>query len=137
MIQRIQSIWLFLAAVCVFLTMQFSTYVGNSKDDIPMTFVNGKLNPIFIICTVAVAVAILISIFFFKNRKLQIKLCFVALALQLGLMTLYFFEIKGFIGMGAYTLGSLLHIGTICFLLLAVKGIMSDEKLIKDSNRLR
>jgi len=41
MIQRIQSIWLLFAAVCVFLTLKFSTYVGTNKDLIPSTFLNG------------------------------------------------------------------------------------------------
>ncbi len=138
MIQRIQTIWLLLATTCVFLTMQFSTYVGNSKDDLPMAFLNGKYNALFTIFTTAVGVATLISIFLFRNRRLQIKINVLAVFMQLGLISLYFFEIQKFIGKGAFALmGSLLHFIVIVSLLLSLKGILADNKIIKDSDRLR
>ena len=137
MIQRIQSIWLFLAAVCVFLTLKFSTYVGTNKDLIPSTFLNGIATLPLIFVTLAVGILTLITIFLYKNRKLQLRLTILAVLLETGLIFLYYEEIQTFIGKGTFSITAILHVAVIVFLILAARGISSDNKLIKDSNRLR
>ena len=137
MIQRIQSIWLFLAAVCVFLTLKFSTYVGTNKDLIPSTFLNGIATLPLIFVTLAVGILTLITIFLYKNRKLQLRLIILAVLLEAGLIFLYYNEIQTFIGKGTFSIYAILHVGVVVFLILAARGINSDNKLIKDSNRLR
>ena len=137
MIQRIQSIWLFLAAVCVFLTLKFSTYVGTNKDLIPSTFLNGIATLPLIFVTLAVGILTLITIFLYKNRKLQLRLTILAVLLEAGLVFLYYNEIQTFIGKGTFSITAILHVAVIVFLILAARGISSDNKLIKDSNRLR
>ena len=137
MIQRIQSIWLFLAAVCVFLTLKFSTYVGTNKDLIPSTFLNGIATLPLIFVTLAIGILTLITIFLYKNRKLQLRLTILAVVLEAGLIFLYYKEIQTFIGKGTFSITAILHVAVIVFLILAARGISSDNKLIKDSNRLR
>ena len=137
MIQRIQSIWLFLAAVCVFLTLKFSTYVGTNKDLIPSTFLNGIATLPLIFVTLAVGILTVITIFLYKNRKLQLRLTILAVLLEAGLIFLYYKEIQTFIGKGTFSIYAILHVGVVVFLILAARGINSDNKLIKDSNRLR
>ena len=137
MIQRIQSIWLFLAAVCVFLTLKFSTYVGTNKDLIPSSFLNGIATLPLIFVTLAVGISTLITIFLYKNRKLQLRLTILAVVLEAGLIFLYYKEIQTFIGKGTFSITAILHVAVIVFLILAARGINSDNKLIKDSNRLR
>ena len=137
MIQRIQSIWLLLAAVCVFLTLKFSTYVGTNKDLIPSTFLNGIATLPLIFVTLAVGILTLITIFLYKNRKLQLRLTILAVLLETGLIFLYYEEIQTFIGKGTFSITAILHVAVIVFLILAARGISSDNKLIKDSNRLR
>ena len=137
MIQRIQSIWLFLAAVCVFLTLKFSTYVGTNKDLIPSSFLNGIATLPLIFVTLAVGILTLITIFLYKNRKLQLRLTILAMLLEAGLIFLYYNEIQTFIGKGTFSITAILHVAVIFFLILAARGINSDNKLIKDSNRLR
>ena len=137
MIQRIQSIWLLLAAVCVFLTLKFSTYVGTNKDLIPSSFLNGIATFPFIFLTLAVGILTLITIFLYKNRKLQLRLTILAVLLEAGLIFLYYKEIQTFIGKGTFSIYAILHVGVVVFLILAARGINSDNKLIKDSNRLR
>ena len=137
MIQRIQSIWLFLAAVCVFLTLKFSTYVGTNKDLIPSSFLNGIATLPLIFVTLAVGILTLITIFLYKNRKLQLRLTILAVLLEAGLIILYYKEIQTFIGKGTFSITAILHVAVIVFLILAARGISSDNKLIKDSNRLR
>ena len=137
MIQRIQSIWLLFAAVCVFLTLKFSTYVGTNKDLIPSTFLNGVATLPLIFVTLAVGILTLITIFLYKNRRLQLRLTILAVLLEAGLIFLYYKEIQTFIGKGTFSITAILHVAVIVFLILAARGISSDNKLIKDSNRLR
>ena len=137
MIQRIQSIWLFFAAVCVFLTLKFSTYVGTNKDLIPSTFLNGIATLPLIFVTLAVGILTLITIFLYKNRRLQLRLTILAVLLEAALIFLYYKEIQTFIGKGTFSITAILHVAVIVFLILAARGISSDNKLIKDSNRLR
>ena len=137
MIQRIQSIWLLFAAVCVFLTLKFSTYVGTNKDLIPSTFLNGVATLPLIFVTLAVGILTLITIFLYTNRKFQLRLTILAVLLEAGLIFLYYKEIQTFIGKGTFSITAILHVAVIGFLILAARGISSDNKLIKDSNRLR
>ena len=137
MIQRIQTIWLLLAAVCVFLTLKFSTYVGTNKDLIPSTFLNGIATLPLIFVTLAVGILTLITIFLYKNRKLQLRLTLLGMLLQAGLIFLYYREIQTFVGQGTFSITAIFHAGVLLFLILSARGISSDNKLIKDSNRLR
>jgi uncharacterized membrane protein len=135
MIQRIQTVWLLLAALCIFLTMQFSTYVGAHEDSV-IHLLKGTENSLIVIITSMVGVVSLISIFFFKNRKLQLRIVLIALFLEFILAFLYYKEIAKLVS-GTFSIAALLHIGVVVFLLLALRGITSDDKLIKDSSRLR
>lgn len=137
MIQRIQSIWLLLAAVCVFLTLKFSTYVGTNKYLIPSTFLNGIATLPLIFVTLAVGILTLITIFLYKNRKLQLRLTILSMILEAGLIFLYYREIQTFVGQGTFSITAILHAGVLLFLILGARGISSDDQLIKDSNRLR
>ena len=137
MIQRIQSIWLLLAAVCAFLTLKFSTYVGTNKDLIPSSFLNGIATLPLIFVTLATGILALVTIFLYKNRKQQWWFTLLAGVLEVGLIFLYYREIQTYVGKGTFSITAILHGAVILFLILAARGISSDEKLIKDSNRLR
>ncbi len=137
MIQRIQSIWLLLAAVCVFSTLKFSTYVGTNKDLIPSSFLNGIATLPLIIVTLATGILALVTLFLFKNRKQQWWFTLLAGILEVGLIFLYYREIQTYVGKGTFSITAILHGAVIVFLILAARGISNDEKLIKDSNRLR
>lgn len=136
MLQRIQSIWLLFASVCAFLTLKFSTYSGTTKELVPSSFLTGTSTIPLIMATLAVGIVSLITIFLYKNRKLQLRLTLLCILLEALLIFLYYNEIKTFTG-GAVSFSALLHIGVILFLILAARGISSDERLIRDSNRLR
>ncbi len=136
MIQRIQSIWFLLATICIFLTMQFSTYAGADAEGM-MHLIKGTTNTFLVITTSMVGVVSMIALFLFKNRKLQIRITLLAILIELVLLFFYYKEINALVGKGEFTIKALLHAGVIIFLLLAANGISKDEKLIKDSNRLR
>ena len=136
MLQRIQTIWFLLATICIFLTMQFSTYAGADAEGI-MHLVKGTTNTFLVITTSVVGVVCMIALFLFNNRKLQIRITLLAVLIELILLFFYYKEIHALVGIGAFAVTALLHAGVIIFLLLAANGISKDEKLIKDSNRLR
>lgn len=136
MLQRIQTVWLLLAAICAFLGLQFPFYVGTNKEGIPSYILKGTENIPLILVTTAVGVLAFITIFLYKNRKLQLRLCIVGILLEALLIFLYYTRLKDFMG-GTYALTAVLQAGILLFLFLAARGINNDEKIIKESNRLR
>jgi peptidoglycan/LPS O-acetylase OafA/YrhL len=136
MLQRIQSIWLLLAAACAFLSFQFPFYTGVNKELIPSSILDGKTTIPLILVTAAVGIISLICIFLYKNRKLQLRLTVLCIALEALLIFLYYTQVKTFTD-GTYALTALLQGCIVFFLFLAARGINHDEKIIRDSNRLR
>jgi phosphoglycerol transferase MdoB-like AlkP superfamily enzyme len=135
MIQRKQTIWLLLAAICIFLTMNFPTYSGAVAEGVMHTL-KGTENSILVIVTSMVGVVSLIAIFLYKHTKLQVRIVLVALLVEFVLAFLYYREIAKLTN-PVPSLYALLHLGVVVFLLLAILGIKSDDKLLKESNRLR
>lgn len=139
MIQRIQTLWLLLAAIFAFLGFKFSFYSGAIVETgSPETYakVTGITSIPLIIVTTAVGVLALIAIFLYKNRSLQLKLSIGGIALQAILLFLYYSEISQFVS-GTFSLTAIIQALVPVFFLLAAKGINNDEKIIKESNRLR
>jgi peptidoglycan/LPS O-acetylase OafA/YrhL len=136
MIQRIQSVWLLLASIVSFLTLKVSFYSGTYLPDNLYHQLNGTENMTLMIPTIALGVLTLITIFLFKNRITQLWLCIVGILLDVLLVFLYFQTTKDFTR-GDYAFTAVLHVIIIAALVLAARGINKDEKLIKDSNRLR
>jgi len=135
MIQRIQSVWLLLAAVCAFATFKFEFYAGvGSPNNAP--FLTAGVNFLISIVTIAVGALALVNIFLFKQRTLQLRLCVLGILLEALLIFLYYRQVQTYTT-GTYSLTAILH-GIIVFaFFLAAKGINKDAKLIKDSDRLR
>ena len=136
MIQRIQSIWLLIASLVTFLTLKVSFYSGTYLPDNLYHQLNGTQNLGLMIVTIGLGVLTLITIFLFKNRVTQLWLCIVAILLDVLLIFLYYHQTKDF-SRGDYAFTAVLHVVIITALVLAARGINGDEKLIKDSNRLR
>lgn len=135
MIQRIQTIWLLLAAAASFASLKLSFYSGN-KDNNLFEELTGSSHFLLMILSVAVGLLALITIFLFKNRKLQIRLSLLGIVLQLVTLVIYFQQIKTYV-QGNFTLTSALSFVIPVFFILAWLGIRKDEKLIKSMDRLR
>ena len=136
MIQRIQTIWMLLAALAVFLTLKFSFYSGTLIENNTYDTVVGTDNILLLILTSALGTGILINIFLFKQRSVQIKIAIGAILLECIIIFMYIREINKF-SAGNFSLWSALHLFIILFLIFAAKGIYNDSKLVKESNRLR
>lgn len=136
MIQRIQSLWLLLAAACAFASFKFSYYSGTKVNDIVLHELNATSTFLLMITTIAVAGLALINIFLFKKRILQLRLCVLGILLEAVLIFLYYREISTFV-QGTYSLTAILHSVIVLAFFLAARAINKDSKLLKESNRLR
>ena len=138
MIQRLQSLWLLLAAACAFATFKFSYYSGTKVNDLALHELNATGTLLLMITTIAVGCLALFNIFLFKNRTLQLRLCVLGILLEAVLIFLYYREVQNFVkGQSTYSLTALLHSIIVLAFFLAARAIKKDEKLIKDSDRLR
>jgi heme/copper-type cytochrome/quinol oxidase subunit 3 len=140
MIQRIQTVWLFLAVLFAALTYKFPFYNG------PVTGKDGSIKPdvdlvassnfILIVLTSGLIAGTIAIIFMYKNRKQQFWLTVVAACLSIINLVIYFYEVKKFSG-GGLSLTSIFALAIPIFIILAASGIRKDEKLIKSLDRLR
>lgn len=136
MIQRVQTLWLLLAVAALFLTLTTSFYSGTLIADNSFHSITAMDNFGTMILTIATATTLFVNIFLFKHRMLQFRICIFALLAELLIIFLYFNQIKNYSN-GNFNLWCALHVIIIVFIILAATGIYKDEKLIKDSNRLR
>ena len=138
MIQRIQTLWLLLAAVFDAVTFRFPFYNGDwLKDNIPGSIdLDADTTTVIAIVTVLTGALAFAGIFLFGNRKLQLKLSIVGLLFAIGLLVTYFLEMQNF-SSGTIALSCVFHFAIAAFYILAIKGIREDEKLIKSLDRLR
>jgi hypothetical protein len=131
-----QSLWLLLAALAAMVSLKFPFYIGtNASGRVSYSLTGTETIPI-IIATVVISTLCLVSIFLFKSRPVQLKLCLIGLLAEVVLILLYQNESSGFTA-GGYALSSILQPCIMLFLLLAIRGIRNDEKLIRDSERFR
>ncbi|HMZ47025.1 MAG TPA: DUF4293 family protein [Chitinophagaceae bacterium] len=138
MLQRIQSVWLLIAALLSFATLQFSFFGGNKVENGISTFINytAKENLLVLILTVAVAVAALVSVFLYKDRRQQIKIIIATLLVNILTIVLLYFNTKKFES-GTIALTSVVYFAVPVFLVMALLAIRKDEKLVKSADRLR
>ena len=154
MIQRKQTIYLFLAAVacivCMCLPLGTLQLQGMGVEPVlyNMALVQTEGNsptydfaylPLFIALAIPAGVA-LVAIFLFKNRKLQARLCSFNLLLLLVWMALFayykYFQLTA-IGELQQTWSSVLPFVAAVFNYLAYKGIKADERLVRAADRIR
>ncbi|HCN83256.1 MAG TPA: DUF4293 domain-containing protein [Sphingobacteriaceae bacterium] len=155
MLQRIQTVWLFLATVCLFSLFLFP-YVqlldlGGTAKVIKVTGVYESINGQVVqteaflrltISTVIIALVPFVIVFYYQNRKRQMALGYAAILA----VVIYSFALantaRKIIGdtqlkLDNYSIGALLPSLAIFFIVLAVRGIRRDEKLIRSADRLR
>ncbi len=150
MIQRKQTIWLLLASLIILLTL-YIPYGIHSVSSIDTTSIietdlTAKTNTLLLILAILSAAFSFFIIFLYNNRKLQMKLCLLAILIVLAILAYQFYDASqtaagnklavGILGSKIY-LGVAIPILSIFFLMMAYTGIKKDEKLIRDSDRLR
>jgi hypothetical protein len=138
MIQRIQSVWLLLAAAFDAMTFRLPFYSGDWMDDAVPAVVdlNAQSTIWFTILSILVGAVGLATIFLFRNRKLQLKLIYLGIFISIVLLTLYFLEIGDFYS-GNVAIWAIFYFAILISFLLAARGVRSDEKLVRSMDRLR
>lgn len=155
MIQRLQSVWLFLASLSIFALFLFPLVHGVYIDLIPKTIkVTGIYEDVagqmirttsflaLTIVTIIMGLLPIIILFRYKNRNQQMALCYSYIFVLFGFSFWLSKTVQDQIGTGNiktdnFGIGVLLSTVSIVFVLLAVRGIKNDEKLIKSADRLR
>ncbi len=147
MIQRIQTVFLFLAALAFIALFQFPFAVSDvaSKGFLQDKVFNIFDNPILIALAGLGGLIALIAIFLFKNRPLQVRLTYLTIitGILLIVATVVLFlnesnsqqiidkgQISDSIGLYMPVLG-------LIFGFLAARFIKKDEKVVRSADRLR
>ncbi|HLT94716.1 MAG TPA: DUF4293 domain-containing protein [Membranihabitans sp.] len=153
MIQRIQTIYLFLAVI--FMSSLFLERTDLFKVDTSNPALLSELEyyhdmvldvydqNLLIILTIIALIFALFAIFLFRNRKLQIMLSRISLysivLLLLLVIYLTYTELQNLmdsINLGL-KIGLILPVLAILMLVMAIRSIKKDEKLVKSMDRLR
>ena len=149
MIQRIQSIFLLLAAT-ITIVFCFSDFAFLKINELDFTFsVSGikassaALNqgistiPLMIIFFIIALISV-INIFFYKKRVLQMKLCILNIILiigAIGLILFHFYTLKPYEYQFRWSI--ILPIVAMILQFLAYRFIRKDEKLVRSLDRIR
>jgi hypothetical protein len=143
MIQRIQSVWLLLAGLLALATFKLSFWSSTYKDGSshPLYTDNSDSLLIYIVIILLIILS-LGTIFLFKQRPMQSRLCLLGIALSIGLLVLEDLQVDtakagaNYSG-GSWMPGIALPLLIIIALILAMRGIRKDRKLVKSLDRLR
>jgi len=155
MLQRIQSIYLLFSSLALYALFLFpfahNVYLAGKPSAIMVTGifqdVNGQQAHIQFFVALTIATAMigllpLVIIFLYKNRKQQIALCYGVILIIIGYsfwMAQVVKQTMGSIQLDTHNWGIGLFLTSISllFLIMAVKAIQRDEKLVKSADRLR
>lgn len=151
MIQRIQSVYLLLAFILVGLLFlfPFTTFVAGGTYQLLLRGIISLNQEIANIrqpywlsgLGAIVSILILATIFLYKNRKLQMYLCFTAIVLLLALNgSMYLISQKYQVFLNAeinYKFTVILPLVSAILVFLAYLSIKKDERLVRSLDRLR
>ena len=155
MIQRIQSVYLFLALLCMvmliffpvadFFTIREHVYELRfngliPSESYPEEFMAGTWPLTALIITIIVI--LVADIFLFKNRMLQMRLTVYNIVLMFGLLGMIYYymtQLTDVVNALTYTIYPtvLMPLISAILLMLAFRGIRKDELLIRSLNRIR
>lgn len=144
MIQRIQTVWLLVAGLLTLATFELAFYKADLKDGVTSKMLTTVNTPnILVYMAVIVLAAICFgAIALFKKRPLQSRLCLLGIVVSIGLLILEDHQVDVAEAMATFSSGSwrpgiALPILIIVALILAMRGIRKDQKLVKSLERLR
>ncbi len=136
MLQRIQTIYLFIAALLSGVLIFFVTLWSNQSGE--PVIVQDVL--VVLAMFLGSAVLSLVSIFLFKNRQLQFVLGRLNILLNfflLGVFVYWSLMVPGEMKISEKGIGMFIPVLSIVFLVLANKAIKKDEDLVKSADRFR
>ena len=138
MIQRKQTLWLLLAAVCTGLSFKFPFYNVGAEESNDFTDILAQSAIYTIITGIVTGVLCLAAVFMYKNLRAQVWMVVLAILTALLHIVLLYAQGASY-SKGNPALTAVLPVLAVVFLVLAGQGIQSDVKKLRDaySNRLR
>ena len=150
MIQRIQSLYLFLSGILMLITLFFPLFTFQAEGVVyemdafritaPVGAETSSTGGLFVVGIVSVLITLL-TIFFYKKRGLQIKLTIFNTVLMLGFIAYAVFLAFDFDAQlnAQWRPGFVMAFPVISVILnwLAIKRIKADEALVKSLDRIR
>lgn len=142
MIQRIQTVWLLLAAAAGVLMYRLPVWQYMAANQTAYTKYFASENLLMFLMAAAAALCALAAVFLFRNRGMQKSLALLGTLLAVGLLAWEFFKVEELKreltpSRNMWQLGALMPVAMIVFFLLAHGAIRRDEKLIRSLDRLR
>jgi len=98
---------------------------------------NGGSSFFLVVFTGASLILAAVAIFLFKDRKLQLRMCFIGIGLSIITLVFYFTEMKKFEPGGAFSLSCLFAFAVVIGFIMASRGVWKDQKLVKSLDKLR
>lgn len=132
MIQRVQSLYLLVAAIGACLSAFVFPLWNSEGTDV----FAGNLGYLFALI-LGIAVLSFMTIFLFKNRGLQMKLCILSMVLTIAVAGLIPYEMTQLAAVSNPGIGTYGLIIPLLFNFLARKGIKKDDDLVKSVDRIR
>lgn len=143
-LQRIQSVWLLVAAVCTllfcFLPVASLSMTALDATSDSATLIQLSDNWALLAVGIVTALLVIVNIFSFKDTRKQKRMTIIGIILMavLGCCAAFMVYHVSSINAEIEWLGSmLLLLGAIIFSILAYRGIVHDEKLLRAADRLR
>lgn len=157
MIQRIQTVYLFLVVVInsllLFIPLANINFSVLGEASYSLTSFRGTgatpeviLSPSLLLIFEAIIIALLalITIFLYNKRRIQIRLCTLNIFLNIGLILSIFFYLEKYVEntygkviIIDYKAGAYLPAISLFLLFLALRGVKKDEALVRSADRLR
>ncbi len=137
MIQRMQSLYLLVAAALMGVFCISDWGVINAEEGI--SHIVPSDYPVFLTINILIAVLLLLAIFMFRNTRRQKTVTLVSMLLMVASgVTGGFIIYSGNEGATLeWTGGVIMLVGALVFAICALRGIRHDEKLLRDSDRIR
>jgi len=140
MIQRKQSVWLLLTALCAFGTYWLPIYKGILATGAKLLILPDHFLLFLLVFGLGTLAAIII--FLFKKRPLQYRLSLLGILIAVAALILEYTTTESFktannFQSGSYQVGAFLPFVMIILLIFAARSIRKDEKLVKSLDRLR
>ena len=141
MIQRIQSLWLLLSAVCAAITWLVPTFAGSTTDG-SMRIFSIRESVLLLFLIIFIAACSFINIFLFGNRKRQKAVTIITFFTTLLFVIAQYMIVKSFktefnIPQGNWEISAILPVFILLFQVFAFLGIRRDERLLSSADRLR
>ena len=145
MIQRKQSLWLFLATLMNAGVLFFDMYRGEIRtgDIVESKALRVADHYPSLLIALVMTVLPMVTIFMFSNRKRQMRMCIISIISVASFITMMLSRVTRLSALtppvtnGSYWLGAVLPVLGLVFLVLALFGIRKDENLVRSADRLR